>query len=94
MEKKIGQIEKEMCNIADEVLYTLQKDIAEIKVALLGNEYNPSGGLLHRTAQLEIELTKLRSRYEKIMWTVVGASAIIGALFNVLMQLWDKLFVN
>lgn len=37
MEKRIA----EMCNVPDKILALLQSDVAEIKVALLGNEYNP-----------------------------------------------------
>jgi len=47
---------KNMCNIPDDILEKLQKDISEIKVALLGNEYNPEGGLLYRTKENEDEI--------------------------------------
>lgn len=82
MDKKI----KEMCNIPDSVLATLQKDIAEIKVALLGNEYNPEGGLLCRTASVERELEKLKARYEKMIWTAAGAGT--GASFIIAGVVW------
>lgn len=89
MEKEIKKF-KEVCNIPDEILATLQKDIAEIKVALLGNEYNPTAGLLCRTSELEKELAKLKNRYDKIAWMVVGASTVIGIVFNLIMKMWDK----
>lgn len=89
MEKEIKKL-KEVCNIPDEILSTLQKDIAEIKVALLGNEYNPTAGLLCRTTELEKELAKLKNRYDKIAWMVVGASTVIGIVFNLIMKMWDK----
>lgn len=79
--------EKEMCQISDRILEKLQKDVEEIKVALLGNEYNPAGGLLCRTNELEKELEKLKDRYNKIMWMAGGAGAIIAILFNILKEI-------
>jgi len=91
MEKEIKSLTKDMCNIPDEILARLQSDIAEIKVALLGNEYNPTGGLLCRTTELEGEVAKLKNRYDKIMWMVVGASSIIAFVFNLLIRIADKI---
>ncbi len=82
---------KDMCNVPDKILSLLQKDIAEIKVALLGNEYNPEGGLLCRTSDLEKELAKLKDKYDKTRWMVIGASSAIAFLFNILIQVWDKI---
>lgn len=93
MEKQIKRIE-EMCNVPDNILSILQKDIAEIKVALLGNEYNPSGGLLYRTSEVEKELARLKNRYEKIMWSVGVASAVVAFIANFIVQLWDKLIIQ
>lgn len=94
MEKRI----KEVCNIPDEILSLLQKDIAEIKVALLGNEYNPAGGLLYRTSHLEQvlddtkrELETVKRKYDKIIWSVGTGAAIISALISFIAQFWDKL---
>lgn len=78
MERKI----KESHNIPDSVLALLQKDIAEIKVALLGNEYNPSGGLLCRTSELEKEFFKLKNRYDRMIWAAGGAGAVIAAIVS------------
>ena len=91
MEKEIKRLTKDMCNIPDEILARLQSDIAEIKVALLGNEYNPTGGLLCRTTELEGEVAKLKNRYDKIMWMVVGASSVIAFVFNLLIRIADKI---
>ncbi len=91
MEKEIKRVSKDMCNIPDEILARLQSDIAEIKVALLGNEYNPTGGLLCRTTELEGEVAKLKNRYDKIMWMVVGASSVIAFVFNLLIRIADKI---
>jgi hypothetical protein len=91
MEKEIKSLTKDMCNIPDEILARLQSDIAEIKVALLGNEYNPTGGLLCRTTELEGEVAKLKNRYDKIMWMVVGASSVIAFVFNLLIRIADKI---
>ncbi len=76
--------------VSDSVLLKLQQDIQEIKVALLGNEYNPTAGLLCRTSELEKELAKLKNRYDKITWMVVGASTVIGIVFNLIMKMLDK----
>ena len=96
------EINKEMCNIPDNILALLQKDVAEIKVALLGNEYNPQGGLLYRTAVLEKlvetieekhdrEIQILKDKYNRILWTTGTATAIITAVVSFISQFWDKL---
>lgn len=94
MENKL----KEMCNVPDQILALLQKDIAEIKVALLGNEYNPAGGLLYRTSELEkqveltcVELERMKNKYDKIIWTVAGGATVIAVVANLIMQLFDKI---
>jgi hypothetical protein len=92
MEKKINSIHKkvdEMCNVPDDILLVLQKDIAEIKVALLGNEYNPGGGLLYRVADLEKKVTQLQNKYEKAIWTTSAAAAVIAIIANLIMWLFD-----
>lgn len=76
-----------MCNVPDTVLEVLQRDVAEIKVALLGNAYNPSGGLLSRTAELEKEFEKMKLRYQKLLWTAAGAGTVLGIIFNVVFQI-------
>ena len=73
----------EMGHVPDNVLLVLQQDIAEIKVALLGNAYNPQGGLLSRTACLEDKLEKLKTRYDKIIWSATGAGAVIAFIIEV-----------
>jgi len=81
---------KEMCNIPDNVLALLQKDIAEIKVALLGNEYNPDGGLLCRTTDLEREVDELREKYTKMMNKynkIIGAAGVAGGLMGIIIEL-------
>jgi hypothetical protein len=74
---------KEMCNIPDKILEQLQKDVAEIKTALIGNEYNPTGGLLHRTQVLERRVEDLEKRIDKAFYILVGASAVVSALVNI-----------
>lgn len=89
---------KDVCNIPDSILLLLQKDISEIKVALLGNEYNPSGGLLYRTTenekQIDIlcgELERMKNKYDKILWTVSGGATVIAVIANLVMQWFDKI---
>jgi hypothetical protein len=95
VEKKIREMSQiQIQNVSADVLELLQKDISDIKMALLGNEYNPGGGLLSRTAELEKELSKLKSRYERIIWTVSVVGAIITMIFNFIAQFWDKLIVT
>lgn len=95
MEKKI----KDMCQISDKVLEQLQKDIAEIKVALLGNEYNPTGGLLFRTTHLEKcleiierDVSRMNRKYDKIIWTAIGAGGVVSTIITILGIFADKLF--
>lgn len=76
-----------MCNVPDTVLEVLQRDVAEIKVALLGNAYNPMGGLLSRTAELEKEFEKMKLKYQRLLWTAAGAGTVLGIIFNVIIQL-------
>jgi hypothetical protein len=83
-------IKKDVQNVASDILEILQKDIAEIKVALLGNEYNPTAGLLYRMTQAEKCIEKLEMRYQRILWTVVGGASVISILFNLVMAFFDK----
>ena len=81
-----------MCNIPDNVLKQLQEDVSAIKVALLGNEYNPAGGLLCRTTELELELEKLKNRYDKMVWTAAGAAAAVSVLISVIVFILQTIF--
>lgn len=87
-----------MCNIPDEILEKLQKDISEIKVALLGNEYNPEGGLLFRMKEsenyqlcLNEKIAKLEERVNKVFWTAAGGATVITALLTIIFNLRDIL---
>lgn len=80
---------KEMCNIPDQILAVLQKDIAEIKLALLGNEYNPTAGIVYRMQQVEIENEKLKARLDRIIAWAAGAAAVLTVTLNVLWE-WFK----
>lgn len=91
---------KEMCNIPDKILQQLQIDIAEIKVALLGNEYNPTAGLLYRTSELEKEYLCLKrelelqqSKFNRIVWTGIGVGTGVGFLWMIVTQVLDKLLI-
>lgn len=93
MEKRIKQI----CTVPDNILELLQKDIAEIKVALLGNEYNPHAGLLYRTTELEKEVEVLRSKLEvqsnkfnRIVWTGIGVGTAVGFMWSIASAFIDK----
>lgn len=87
-----------MCNVPDEILEKLQKDISEIKVALIGNEYIPEGGLLCRmkdaeTYQKEMEkkIIALEDKFNKIFWTAVGVSSTVTVIATLLFNLNDIL---
>jgi hypothetical protein len=87
--------ETTMCNMTDSVLLTLQKDVSEIKVALLGNEYNPTSGVLPRLTMQEKELErvendflKLKDRFNKMIWFAGGAGAVAGFLIQLLKTIW------
>jgi len=86
MEKNI----KTMCNIPDKTLEILQRDIAEIKIALLGNKYNPTGGLLCRTNQIEEELNNLKRKYEKTLAYAAGAAAGVSIIITLVAYILDK----
>ena len=55
----------------------LEKDIAEIKTALLGNEFNKNG-LLQRVETIE----KYQAKDKKAKWTVAGGLTVIMFLYN------------
>lgn len=79
-----------MCNVPDTTLEKLQADIAEIKVALLGNEYNPTGGLLCRTTDNTVKLANLEKRVDKAYYMLLGGSAVITVLINLLAWLIER----
>jgi hypothetical protein len=83
-----------MANVSDDILESLRKDIAEIKVALLGNEYNPTAGLLYRMNDVETKVTRLTDKYQRIMWTVVGGGTVIAIIANFIMWVVDKVVLN
>ena len=83
-----------MSNVSDNVLEILQKDIAEIKQALLGNEYNPTSGLVYRTAEAERQIEKLRVRFDRMLWTASGAAIILSIVFNLIMTYFDKIILK
>ena len=85
MEKQI----KEMCNVPDQILAILQKDIAEIKLALLGNEYNPTSGLVHRMGEVEKENIYLKAKIDRIYTTSMVAATAIAIVANFIMWLVD-----
>jgi hypothetical protein len=90
MERKVN----EMCNVPDQILALLQKDVAEIKLALLGNEYNPTSGLVYRTAEAERQLERLRNRIDRMMWTVGGAAAVLTVVLNILWAWFQKVILG
>lgn len=83
-----------VCEVSDKVLEQLQKDIAEIKIALLGNEYNPTSGLISRMSEVEQENIKLRNKLDRIVWTAGGAAFVLSFLFNVFMIWFNKIILG
>ena len=91
----MGLIDNSMCNMSDSVLLILQKDVAEIKVALLGNEYSPASGVLPRLGvtekeveNLEINIRTLNDRLNKIIWFAGGAGATAGFIIQFIWEFW------
>jgi len=86
-----------MCNIPDDVLEKLQKDVSEIKVALLGNEYNPEGGLLYRVKEIENTMNyledcnlKTNEKINKVFWVSIGVVGTITIIWNIIKDLFIK----
>jgi len=71
----------EMYNIPNGIIKMLKDDIAEIKTALLGNEYQHKG-LIERVKDLEDEVYKLK----KLKWTVYGGATIVASLVTLLLR--------
>ena len=82
--------QREMCTVPDQILALLQKDVAEIKLALLGNEYNPTSGLVYRTAEAERQIERLKNRIDRLMWTAAGATVVLTTVLNVLWEWFQK----
>jgi len=87
-----------MCNIPDDILEKLQKDVGDIRVALLGNEYNPEGGILCRTKQNEEELQKLKQKvqaqqdkFNKVVWTGIGVGSGAGFIWYIVTEVFSKI---
>jgi len=76
---------KDMANVPDSVLLHLQKDVAEIKSALLGNEYSSHRGLIYRQACTEKNLDAVTNKVNKILWTAAGISAAVSVIFGAVM---------
>ena len=83
-----------MANVSDDILELLRKDLAEIKLALLGNEYNPTAGIVHRMTMVESENAKLRVRLDRIVAYAAGAALVLTVVFNVLMAWFQKVVLN
>lgn len=74
-----------MKTIPDEIWEKMQADIAEIKVALLGNEYNPEGAL-YQIKQNETCIRELRDSFNKMKWMAAGFGAFAGIVINIIIQ--------
>lgn len=86
-------IPKEMCNMSDNVLLILQKDVADIKSALLGSEYNPTSGVLPRLSvaekeveRLEEQQRKINDKINKLVWFAGGIGATAGFIVELAMR--------
>jgi hypothetical protein len=89
-----SKITREMCNVPDDILLILQKDVAEIKLALLGNEYNPTAGIVHRMMQVELENQKLRIRLDRMVAWAAGAAAAMTVIANVIAFWFEKVILK
>lgn len=63
----------------------IEKTVNEIKVALLGNEYNDKG-LVHRVK--EVEDYQLKDKKQK--WMIAGALALIGIIGRFWKEIWSS----
>ena len=59
----------------------LQKDVKEVKDALLGNEYNPNG-FAKRVEKLE----EYQQKDKKHKWTLAGIGLAIGFFIKLLIK--------
>jgi uncharacterized lipoprotein YehR (DUF1307 family) len=84
-----------MCDVPDDILKQLQKDVSDIKTALLGNQYNESG-LIKRQCENELKLKSLKSKQEedsnkinnridRIYWTAGGISFGVSFIIGVIL---------
>lgn len=85
----------EMCDVPDDILKRLQKDVSDIKTALLGNQYNDSG-LIKRQCDTETKLRTLKTKQEedvhslnnkldRVYWTAGGISFGISFIIGVIL---------
>jgi len=94
MKEDLVTIKEDTYSLPDSTLVKLQKDIEEIKVALLGNEYNPTAGLLYRMTCAENHIDRLRTKLDRIVWTAGGAAIILSVVFNLLMDVLNKFIIH
>lgn len=74
-------------SVTNTVLNQLQLDISEIKVALLGNEYNKEG-VLYKVAQHDSICKNNSMRIDRILWTAAIVGSIAGFLISLAFALW------
>jgi hypothetical protein len=84
-------LEKDMCNVPDTVLSTLQKDVAAIKTALLGSEYSPDSGLVKELCRTKEEVSRLKDRFNKVIWTGIGVGSGVGFVWYLLTEVVAKI---
>ena len=77
---------KVMYKISDEALFKIQNDVEMIKVALLGNEYNPSGALYIIKAHDKC-ITDLDKKFNRIYWSVIGVGTGAGFIVSIIWKL-------
>jgi hypothetical protein len=94
MESSVRGKINNMANVSDDILESLRKDIAEIKLALLGNEYNPTSGIVHRMTQVELENQKLRIRLDRIVAWSAGAAAALTIVANIVAFWFEKVILK
>jgi len=74
--------ENKMSDVPDSVLLTLQKDVAQIKEALLGSEYTDHKGLIHKQNCTDSNVRDIRDRINKLVWTTVGVSSSVSIVIG------------
>ena len=87
----MGETDNKMCEVPDNILEDLRRDVSQIKTALLGNEYNDHRGLLCGVKELEDDNKSMKERFNKIVWTGIGVGSGAGFVWYILTEVLSKI---
>jgi len=67
-------------------IQSIKQVVNDIKIALLGNEFNDNKGLIYRIIALELEVKKLKARALYMSGVSAGIGIFIGYIIEKMMK--------